>query len=94
MAGKKTFEERITELQKKQNELKAQADELKKRYAEDERKKRTRRLIELGGIVESVLGRSLTDDDKVRFLNFLKRQEANGSYFSKAMNTATVQNGE
>lgn len=57
---------------------------------EDERKKRTRRLIEFGGIIESVLGRATTDEDKVRFLNFLKKQETNGKFFSKAMNGITA----
>ena len=53
----RTYEERLEELQKKQEQLKAQERELRKRQSEAERKKRTRRLIELGGIVESVLGR-------------------------------------
>ncbi len=36
--------------------------------------------------MESVLGRETTDDDKIRFLNFLKKQETNGNYFTRAMN--------
>ena len=47
----KTFDERLEELQKKQKQLKAQEAALKKRKAEEDRKARTRRLIELGGIV-------------------------------------------
>lgn len=86
MAGNKSFEERIAELQKKQDQLKAQERALKKRQSEDARKKRTRRLIEMGGIVESVLGRETTDEDKIKLMNFLKKQEANGKFFSKAMN--------
>lgn len=82
----KTYDERIADLQKRQEQLKAQEKALKKRQSDEERKKRTRRLIELGGIVESVLERPTTDDDKIRFLNFLKKQEANGKYFSRAMN--------
>ena len=92
MASNKTHEERIADLQKKQEQLKAQEKALKKRQSEDARKKRTRRLIELGGIVESVLGRETTDDDKMRLMNFLKKQEANGGFFSKAMNVAPSQN--
>lgn len=90
MAGNKTYEERIAELQKKQEQLKTQERALKKRQSEDARKKRTRRLIEMGGIVESVLGRETTDDDKIKLMNFLKKQEANGRFFSKAMNAATA----
>lgn len=94
MGSTKSFDERIAEIQKKQEQLKAQEKALKKRQSEESRKKRTRRLIELGGIVESVLGRDTTDDDKMRLLNFLKMQEANGNYFSKAMNKAVPQESE
>ena len=84
--AQKSFDEKIEENLKKQAQLKAQERDLRKRHSEEERKKRTRRLIELGGIVESVLGRSTTDQDKVRFMYFLKLQEKNGGFFSKAMN--------
>ena len=84
--AQRTYDERIDELRKKQDQLKAQERDLKKRQTAEERKKRTRRLIELGGIVESVLGRPTVDEDKVRFMNVLKRQETNGNFFTKAMN--------
>ena len=86
MATTKSYDERIADIQKRQEQLKAQEKALKKRQSEEMRKKRTRRLIELGGIVESVLGRETEDEDKMRFLNFLKKQEANGNYFTNAMN--------
>ena len=89
--AQKTVEERIDKLVKKQEQLKAQEKALKKRQSEEEGKKRTRRLIELGGIVESVLGRTTTEEDKIRFLNFLNKQEKNGKYFSKAMNESIEQ---
>lgn len=82
----KSYEERIEELVKKQNQLKEQEKALRARASAEERKKRTRRLIEMGGIIESVLGRATTDDDKTRLLEFLKKQENNGKFFSKAMN--------
>lgn len=84
--SQKSFDERIAELQKRQEQLKAQERDLIKRHNAEERKKRTRRLIEIGGITESVLGRPLTDQDKVRFQYFLKLQEQRGGFFSKAMN--------
>ena len=84
--AQRTYDERIAELQKKRDQLKEQEKALIKRQNEEERKKRTRRLIELGGIVESVLGRPTVDEDKIRFLNFLKKQETNGKFFTKAMN--------
>lgn len=89
MAGVKTYDERIEELKKKQNQLRAQEKLLKKRQSEEQRRIRTRRLIELGGIVESVLERETTEEDKVNLLNFLKKQEANGNYFTKAMNISS-----
>ena len=84
--AQRTYDERIDELRKKQDQLKEQEKALIKRQNAEERKKRTRRLIELGGIVESVLGRPTVDEDKIRFLNFLKKQETNGNFFTKAMN--------
>ena len=88
--SQKSYDERIDELIKKREQLKAQERDLRKRQAADERKKRTRRLIELGGIVESVLGRPTTDQDKVRLMYFLRLQEKNGSFFSKAMNDESI----
>ena len=76
----KTYEERIRALEKKEQEsieatkkLIAQRKELEKRKKAEESKKRTHRLCQIGGAVESVLG------------GFLKRQETNGKFFSKAM---------
>lgn len=89
--AQRTYEERLAEITKRKEQLIAQEKQLKKRQSVEERKKRTRRLIELGGIVESVLGRATTDDDKARFLNFLKKQESNGKFFSKAMNSVASQ---
>ena len=88
--AQRTYDERIDELTKKQEQLEAQKKALIKKQNEEERKKRTRRLIELGGIIESVLGRPTVDEDKIRLLNFLKKQETNGKYFTKAMNDARV----
>ena len=90
----KSYDERIADLKKKQDQLKAQERALKKRQSAEERRKRTKRLIELGGIVESVLGRPTTDEDKIKFIHFLKRQEMNGKYFSRAMNTTSLPDDE
>lgn len=62
---------------------------MEKRQKEADRKKRTKRLIEIGGVVEAVLEREFEDGDKDRLYSFLKMQEKNGSYFSKAMNKGT-----
>ena len=89
---RRSLDERIREMERKQQELiekakclDSQKRELKKRYAEDERKKRTHRLIEVGAAVESVLGCKIEAEDLPRLIGFLKKQEENGRYFSKAM---------
>lgn len=88
--ARKSDDEKLENVQKKIEQMKALEKALKKRKSDSERKARTRRLIELGGIVESVLGRKTTDEDKIRFQNFLYMQEANGKFFSKAMNVTIV----
>ena len=88
--AERSYEERMQELKQKREQLMARERELTKRHNAEERKRRTRRLIEIGGITESVLGRPLTDQDKVRFMYFLKLQEQRGGFFSKAMNEDNV----
>lgn len=88
--AERSYEERMQELKQKREQLMARERELTKRHNAEERKRRTRRLIEIGGITESVLGRPLTDQDKVRFAYFLRLQEQRGGFFSKAMNEDNV----
>ena len=88
----KTYEERILALEKKEQEsieatkkLIAQRKELEKRKKAEESKKRTHRLCQIGGAVESVLGCPIEEEDLPKLIGFLKRQESNGKFFSKAM---------
>ena len=88
----KTYEERIRALEKKEQEslekakqYAAQKRELKKRQKDVETKKRTHRLCQIGGAVESVLGCPIEEEDLPKLIGFLKRQETNGKFFSKAM---------
>lgn len=92
MASKKSYDERIDDIQKKMEQLKAQEKALKKRASEEERRKRTKRLIEVGGAVESVLKKSLGEyagliekEDLPALISFLEKQEERGQYFSKAI---------
>lgn len=57
----------------------------KKRQKAEESKKRTHRLCVIGGAVESVLGYPIEEEDIPKLIGFLKQQEANERYFSKAM---------
>lgn len=56
----RTPEERLAELDEKMNQLKAQKRALQNRAKAEERKKRTRRLIEVGATVEKYAG-EITD---------------------------------
>ena len=84
--GKRTIEEQIAELQKKQKELKEQEKRLRARKTKEERAKRTKHLIEMGGTIYSILGREFVEGDIERLAAFLKGQDNRGGYFSKAMN--------
>ena len=95
--SKKTYGERISELEKKEQEsieatkkLIAQRKELEKRKKAEESKKRTHRLCQIGGAVESVLGCPIEEEDLPKLIGFLKKQEANGKFFSKAMQKESV----
>lgn len=90
--SKKSIEERIgdkdAEMQKyleKAKQIQEQKRILERQKKEADRKARTKRLIEIGASVESVLGREFKDGDIIRLMNFLKAQERSGRYFSKAM---------
>ena len=70
----KSFEERMLEMEKREQESLAKA-----------RRKRTHRLCQIGGAVESVLGVPIEEEDIPKLIGFLKKQEANGNYFSRAL---------
>ena len=56
------------------------------RKSKEERVKRTKHLIEMGGTIYSVLGREYAEGDIERLAAFLKGQDNRGGYFTKAMN--------
>lgn len=94
---RRTLDERIQSCTTKEEEMleklkqfQAQRKQLEKRKKEEERKIRTHRLIQIGGAVESVLGRPVTEEDVPKLIAFLKKQESNGKYFSRAMQTAHI----
>ena len=97
----KSYEERLLQLEKREQEslekakqYAAQKRELEKRKKAEESKKRTHRLCQIGGAVESVLGSAIEEEDIPKLVSFLKRQEANGKFFSKAMQKEPVTNME
>lgn len=91
MATKKSYEEKLAELQEKQKQLKAQEKKIKAQQSQEERKKRTKHLIEMGGAVYSVLGDNYQEGDVERLISFLKKQDERGRFFTKAMRETTNQ---
>ena len=76
----KSYEERMLEMEKKEQEslekakrYAAQKKELLKRKKAEESKKRTHRLCQIGGAVESVLGCPIEEEDLPKLIGFLKR---------------------
>lgn len=81
---KKDHEEQLD--REKKEQLNQQVKQLKARKSQEERKARTKRLIDIGASVESVLGRPIEKEDLPNLIKFLEDQENRGRWFSKAMN--------
>ena len=85
MARRRSTKEQLDELVVKQEEMKAKEKTLKKKLALEERRARTKRLIEVGAEVESVYGEPITKEMLPLLRKFLLDQESRGSFFSKAL---------
>ena len=59
--------------------------ELAKRNKVQERKERTKRLIEIGAVVEKVYGKAIVKELLPYLQKFLEGQNERGNYFSKAL---------
>lgn len=86
----KNRDEKIAEYELKIKQLQAQKRALINKAKEEERKARTKRLIEVGATVESVLGRPITQEELPLLKSFLEAQESRGGYFSKAMSSEPI----
>ena len=90
---RKTSEERIADLEEKQAKLDeerkkidAQLKKIKQQKDEKDRKVRTHRLCQIGGLVEKYIGRNLTDSDISMFESFLVYCRNNEELFANYMN--------
>ena len=83
--AQRTSEERLAKNRQKQERLKQEERKLKSQMVQAERKARTKRLIEIGGAVESVLGKAIEKEDLPKLIGFLKQQDERGGWFSGAM---------
>ena len=63
MATRKTTAEKRQELIEKQKQIQAQIKAYDSRLKQEERKKRTKMLIEIGGTVVKALGRDIPHED-------------------------------
>lgn len=64
---KLTYEEKLRKIEEKEKQLKAKRRKLIAQHSQEERKARTRRLIQLGGIAEKYLGVMDSEEDQERF---------------------------
>lgn len=85
MAKRKTTQELLEKVAKKQEQMKAYEKQLNQRLAAENRKARTKRLIAIGAEVESVYGNPIEADMLPKLRSFLMAQESRGRYFSKAL---------
>lgn len=90
--SKRTLQERVNDkdlqIEKKLQELKQlqeQKKQLEARKKENDRRARAHRLIEIGGAVESVLGRPIEENEIPKLIKYLQSQENRGKNFTRAM---------
>lgn len=85
MKAKKTIQERREELKAQIARLQSKAKKLAIKDKAQERKARTKRLIEIGAVVEKVYGNPI-EKDMLKYLEkFLVGQNERGNYFSNAL---------
>lgn len=87
MGESRSLDERVTEkeaqLQKtlqKANQYKAQLKKLQARKADEDRRRRTHKLIVAGGALAAVYGKVLDEDEITEVTEFLKQQRDDGFF--------------
>ncbi len=82
---KETTQAKLDKIEEQMKQLKARKKAILARVSQEQRKARTRKLIQLGGVVAKYLNREIDDADIEKLDQFLKNQEERGEYFTKAM---------
>ena len=87
MSEPRSIEERVAEKEaqlekvlKKADQYKAQIKQLEARKSEEERKKRTHKLIVCGAEIASIFGKPLEEDEVKQLSVFLKNQVETGAF--------------
>ncbi|MDY5133556.1 hypothetical protein [Actinotignum urinale] len=75
---KNTLQEKLEKIEKQRAQLTARAQRIRAKYAAKERKARTRRLIQVGAILESNLGIEFTEEKRNQLARFLHHKYDNG----------------
>jgi hypothetical protein len=88
----KTYDEKIAEAKEKISQYENQVKAIRQKQKSEERKARTKRLIERGAILESLIENAdnLTNDQVKAFLE----KTVQSDYAHRAMATVTAQGGE
>ena len=83
---RKTKQERLAEIAEQKRMLIEKEKKLEAEIKKDNRKARTKHLIEMGGAFAKILSDlNISEEDAPAVLAFLKQQEASGSWVSKAV---------
>lgn len=86
---KLTYEEKLRKIEEKEKQLKAKRRKLIAQHSQEERKARTRRLIQLGGMAEKYLGVLDSAEDQTRFsqdlmlIQVLRQEEPGDKPYTK-----------
>lgn len=86
---KLTYEEKLRKIEEKEKQLKAKRRRLIAQHSQEERKARTRRLIQLGGMAEKYLGILDGEEDQARFaqdlmlIQVLRQEETEDKPYTK-----------
>ena len=85
MRKRRSIHERREEIKAQIEKLQAKEKELAVRDKAQERKARTKRLIEIGAVVEKVYGKAIVKELLPYLEKFLVGQNERGNYFSNAL---------
>lgn len=86
---KLTYEEKLRKIEEKEKQLKAKRRKLIAQHSQAERKARTRRLIQLGGMTEKYIGVLDSAEDQTRFaqdlmlIQVLRQEETRDEPYTK-----------
>ncbi len=74
---------RLEEMLKKARQYEAQLKQLEARQKDEERKRRTHRLIEIGAAVESITEAPIEGESLSRLIKYLQKLEEKDNHFTK-----------